>query len=113
MVGRGMKRLISLLVVAAALAAPSAASAVIKPFGHACTAQNGVRFCPTSTDAQRVNSFDGVPIDVDVTLPPTGKGPFPTIVLMHGFPGSKASFESSSPLGSPSSTQTYHYNNVF
>ena len=39
------------------------------PFGHACAPQNGVLFCPTATDAQRVPSFDGVPLDVDVTLP--------------------------------------------
>jgi predicted acyl esterase len=109
-----MKRVIPIVAGAAAvLLAPVATASAIAPFGHACTPQNGVRFCPTSSDPRRVKTFDGVPIDVDVTLPPTGKGPFPTIVILHGFPGSKASFESSSPLGDPSSTQTYHYNNVF
>ena len=47
-------------------------------------------FCPTAIDAQRVPSFDGVPLDVDVTLPPSGDGPFPTIVMMHGWGGNKA-----------------------
>ena len=93
---------------------PSAASAVADaPFGHVCTPQNGVRFCPTSNDAQRIASFDGVPLDADVTLPATGNGPFPTIVILHGFPGSKTSFEASAPEGVASSTQTYHYNNTY
>ena len=34
-------------------------------------------FCPTARDAQRVPSFDGVPLDVDLTLPALGDGPFP------------------------------------
>ena len=49
------------------------------------------------TDAQRVPSFDGVPLDVDVTLPATGDGPFPTIVMMHGYGGNKTNFEATDP----------------
>ncbi len=49
--------------------------------------------CPTSSDAQRVPSWDGVPLDADVTLPATGEGPFPVIAMLHGFPGTKAGFE--------------------
>ena len=90
---------------AVALAAPAAHAAPPQPFGHACTPQDGVLFCPTADDGQRVPSFDGVPLDVDVTLPPTGDGPFPTIVMLHGWGGSKTAFESHSP-GSG-------YNNVF
>ena len=83
-----------LLVAAFAAALPAgAAAAPPDPFGHPCSAVSGVRFCPTSLDAQRVKSFDGVPLDVDVTLPPTGDGPFPTIVMLHGYGGSKTSFE--------------------
>jgi cephalosporin-C deacetylase-like acetyl esterase len=81
------------------------------PFGHACKAQNGVRFCPTETLAQRVHTFDGVPLDADVTLPPEGAGPFPTIVMIHGWGGSKTSFETSSPEGD--GNQTFDYNNVY
>jgi hypothetical protein len=69
----------------AQLTAAPLASAEQTPLGHLCKAQNGVRFCPTEGLAQRVPSFDGVPLDVDVTLPPTGEGPFPTIVMMHGW----------------------------
>jgi hypothetical protein len=52
-----------------------------------------------------VPSWDGVPLDVDVTLPPTGDGPFPTIVMMHGWGQSKTAFESSTGAGD--------YNNLF
>jgi pimeloyl-ACP methyl ester carboxylesterase len=101
-----------LVAVAVPLAAPSLASAAEPaPFGHSCKAQNGVRFCPTETLEQRVASFDGVPLDVDVTLPPEGTGPFPVIVMMHGWGGSKADFESSTPEGNGNTT--FDYNNIF
>jgi predicted acyl esterase len=89
---------LSLLVagVLTAFAASGASAAARAPFGHACTAQNGVRFCPTTTLDQRVPSFDGVPLDVDVTLPATGEGPWPTIVILHGYGGNKTNGESSS-----------------
>jgi pimeloyl-ACP methyl ester carboxylesterase len=89
-----------LILPAAAHAAPPA------PFGHACTPQNGVLFCPTASDAERVPSFDGVPLDVDVTLPATGDGPFPTLVMMHGYGGDKTNFEATDPAAGQG------YNNV-
>ena len=104
-----MKKLLALIPVLA-LALPAAAQAA-DPFGHPCTAQNGVRFCPTSDDAQRVPSWDGVPLDVDVTLPPAGEGPFPAIVMMHGWGGNKSSFESATPEGNGGAN--YHYNNTY
>jgi fermentation-respiration switch protein FrsA (DUF1100 family) len=110
-----MRRCLATVVATAALlvalALPSTALAALTPFGHACTAQNGVRFCPTTSLAQRVHTFDGVPLDVDVTLPPTGTGPFPTIVMMHGWGGSKADFEATSANGNGNTT--YHYNNIY
>jgi fermentation-respiration switch protein FrsA (DUF1100 family) len=111
--------LVALLAAIGAVALPAgAAAAPPSPFGHACSAVNGVRFCPTSADALRVKSFDGVPLDVDVTLPPTGDGPFPTIVMLHGFGGSKTDFEqnkadgNAQPSEAPGSAQVYHWNNV-
>jgi pimeloyl-ACP methyl ester carboxylesterase len=95
----------SALLAGAATAAllallPSAASAADPtPFGHACAPQNGVRFCPTTDPATRPASFDGTPIDVDVTLPATGDGPFPTILLLHGLGGNKTAFESTAGEG--------------
>ncbi len=105
------------LAAAVALSAPAVAIAQTPtPFGHACTAQNGVRFCPTTDGApgqtvDGVPSFDGVPLDVDVTLPATGSGPFPTIVMLHGYGNDKTSFEATTPDGT--GTETYHYNNIF
>jgi X-Pro dipeptidyl-peptidase (S15 family) len=105
-----MKKL--LIAAAALMAVPGAAEAAApNPFGHACTPQNGVLFCPTASDAERVPSFDGVPMDVDVTLPASGDGPFPTIVLMHGWGGNKRSFEATAPEGNGG--MSYHYNNVY
>jgi cephalosporin-C deacetylase-like acetyl esterase len=104
---------IGLAAVAMALAAPGIATAKAEaaPFGHACKAQNGVRFCPTETLAQRVPTFDEVPLDADVTLPSEGTGPFPAIVMIHGWGGNKTSFESSSPAGD--GNQTFDYNNIY
>jgi pimeloyl-ACP methyl ester carboxylesterase len=109
-----MRRWFFFSVVTIALAAVPATAAVASPdapFGHACTPKNGVRFCPTASDAQRVPSFDGVPIDADVTLPATGTAPFPTIIMLHGFPGTKESFEADSPEGKD--THGYHWNNTY
>ena len=106
-------RLLTLLCLAL-LAAPASAAAAPpepKPFGHACKAQDGVRFCPTETNAQRVPTFDGVPLDVDVTLPASGQGPFPTIVMLHGWGGSKTEFEATSAAGN--GNETFDYNNIY
>jgi pimeloyl-ACP methyl ester carboxylesterase len=101
-------------VIVGALSLGSAAPAVAAPpapWGHPCIPQNRVLFCPTTTLAQRVPSFDGVPLDVDVALPATGNGPFPTIVMLHGWGNDKTSFESTTPAGD--GNETYHYNNVY
>src|SRR3954464_11043267 len=87
-----VRRALPLALLVLALA-PAAARAEPAPFGHACTPQDGVRFCPTSDLASRVPSFDGVPLDVDVTLPATGDGPFPTVLLLHGLGQTKTAFE--------------------
>ncbi len=112
----------TLVFAPGALAAPT-------PLGLACTAQNGVRFCPgqapTQTDPTdtRIRSFDGVPIDADVTLPPAsmGDGPFPTIVMLHGFGNSKTDFETENVEGGKkqsdgtikTDTRFFHWNNVW
>lgn len=105
-------------VLVAALVFTPFASGKPAPFGHSCDRENGVRFCPTPDSAHRVHSFDGVPLDVDVTLPARGGGPFPTIVMLHGYGGSKTDFESSSPAGpdpnaAGAGSQVFHYNNDF
>ncbi len=102
--GRWAVALVAMLVATLGFAA-DAFAAPPEPFGHSCEAQNGVLFCPTTSRAERVPTFDGVPLDVDVTLPAQGNGPFPTIVMLHGWGGSKTAFESTSPAGG--------YNNNF
>jgi fermentation-respiration switch protein FrsA (DUF1100 family) len=100
-----------LAIATFAFAGAASAQAEPAPFGHSCKLENGVRFCPTTTLSQRVPSFDGVPLDADVTLPPEGNGPFPTIVMMHGWGGSKSDFEASKPEGD--GNVTFDYNNVY
>src|SRR4051812_38135297 len=108
-----MRKIAAAVAACAALLAPAAASAAPPaPFGHACNPQDGVLFCPAATLDQRVASWDGVPIDVDVTLPESGDGPFPTIVMVHGLGGSKTSFETVDENGD-GSVQRFHYNNIF
>ena len=94
---------------------PSAAAADTRPFGHPCTLEPyGVRFCPTASLGDRVPSWDGAPLDVDVTLPPTGSGPFPTIVIAHGYGQDKTAFESTNPPGgAPASFFADHFNNAW
>ena len=99
------RRLLPLTLLVLAAAAP-AARADKPPFGHPCAVQNGVRFCPTSDLASRPLSFDGTPIDVDVTLPATGNGPFPTILLLHGLGQDKTAFEKTTS-GEPAYTNWF------
>ena len=86
-----------LVVSLLAALAPGALAAPPAPFGHACAPSSGALLCATGNDAARVPSFDGVPLDVDVWLPATGDGPFPTIAMLHGFGGSKTAFEGGDP----------------
>lgn len=72
----------------------------LRPFARlSCSPLHGVRFCAGNGTTQRVPSFDGVPLDADVTLPATGRGPFPLLVLLHGLGGNKSEFESSANDG--------------
>jgi pimeloyl-ACP methyl ester carboxylesterase len=106
---RGATTLVGAVVVMVGLlAAPVAsagatATATPQPFGKLpCTPEYGIRLCQgglVNGQDLRVPSFDGVPLDADVALPATGKGPFPLIVLLHGLGGSKHTFEVTSNDG--------------
>jgi fermentation-respiration switch protein FrsA (DUF1100 family) len=113
-----MRRLLILLAMSVIGIAASSSAAVATPFGHPCTTQaDGIRFCPTTDGSagqtvDGVPSFDGVPLDVDVTLPPAAtSGPYPTIVMLHGYGGEKTDFEATDPAGDGSNT--FHYNNDY
>jgi hypothetical protein len=83
--------LAAVMTFLAALAAPAGAQPVSSVLGIPCTTQaNGVQACIGDT-AHRVHSWDGVPLDVNVWLPPASQGgPFPLIVSHHGWGGSKS-----------------------
>jgi alpha-beta hydrolase superfamily lysophospholipase len=74
-------------------------SHLAKPFGMLTCKDipaEHVRFCPGGfVDGKdlRVRSFDGVPLSADVTLPASGNGPWPLIVMLHGLGLTKAEFE--------------------
>ncbi len=55
-----------------------------------------MRFCPGEVNS-RVDSHDGVPLDVNVTLPTSGDGPFPLVVQLHGWGGSKSGLGPAKP----------------
>ena len=101
--------------------APACAHADPTPFGHACAPEAGVLFCPGVSDSERIPSFDGVPLDVDVTLPGTGSPPYPTVVMLHSFGGDKLMLESDAVEGTRSrsglaiagSASLDHYNNLY
>ncbi|MEA2374222.1 MAG: type transport system ATP-binding protein, partial [Thermoleophilaceae bacterium] len=87
-----MRRPIALAAVALALvAAPSAgADTVSSALGVPCVpGPSGTQVCESAL-ATRVPTWDGVPLDVQVVLPPADrKGPFPLIVGLHGWPLAK------------------------
>jgi dienelactone hydrolase len=97
---------IVVLALLAPMLVPSAGAAKAlpaMPFGKlVCAPEYGVRFCQGGlVDGQdrRVPTFDGVPIDADLTLPAGGKAPYPLVVLMHGLAGNKTDSESISDDG--------------
>jgi predicted acyl esterase len=87
-------RMRSLLVLAVVVGMPPLAGAATVPsvFGGkvACLPVAGVQFC-AGTLATRVETWDGVPLDVNVTIPPAAMdGPLPLIVDLHGWGVGKA-----------------------
>jgi hypothetical protein len=79
-------------IVLLLVAAPGRAATVASVFGGkvACLPVSGVQFC-AGTVLTRVETWDGVPLDVNVTIPPAAMdGPFPLIVDLHGWGIGKA-----------------------
>ncbi len=86
-----VRRAVAASALAALLLAPAAADAANPaPLGIACQTQSdGVRFCQGGT----VPTFDGTPIDVNVTLPAVPAsgtdGGYPLVIVGHGYGGQK------------------------
>ncbi len=114
---RGNASLRYAVAIAAACAflmfAPAADAAITNVFSNTptpipCVTQgSGVRLCDQTTFApaqprSTVKTFDGVPIDVRVAFPPEPAsgpdGPYPMIMLFHGYGGSKLSLASMQPF---------------
>jgi Acetyl xylan esterase (AXE1) len=97
-IARAASRLAILAAAIATLAFPHGAeAAVTSVFGGdvSCATQpDGTRFCGSSSPRSTTETFDGVPIDVNLGLPrapTTGPdGPYPLVMLFHGYGGSKA-----------------------
>lgn len=93
---------------------PAAQAAGPLPLTASCQS----RFDQTDSFAYRlctgyVASFDGVPLDADLTLPaaPVPNGGYPLLVMMHGWGSSKSDFESNS-FCEASSADHCLYNNL-
>ncbi len=101
-----MRRLAGTIVAVAALwAAPSANAAITTVFGGdvSCAAQSdGVRFCGSSSPRSTTKTFDGMPIDVNAAFPPAPAsgpdGPYPLIIIGHGYGGSKLGLSDMQPF---------------
>jgi predicted acyl esterase len=78
------------LALIAAIGAPARAADSVFAGRIPCVEAEGVRFCEGDV-ATRVETWDGIPLDVNVTLPPaTVAPPYPLIVDEHGWSLGKA-----------------------
>ena len=96
---RRARRAGALAAVVGSLAIASSAGAATGPLGLPCTDADGVRWCASATGDPgsgidtRVRSFDGVPLDVTVTLPPGEARGLPLVMLFHGFGGGRPNID--------------------
>ena len=98
--------LVIVTLMAAFCFTQSAHAAIPDALGITCVtkdnttpAYEGQRWCGTGLHNQNngtrstVESFDGVPIDVNIAFPATGgDGPYPLVMMFHGYGGGKVNF---------------------
>jgi len=111
-----LRRLLSIAVtvVIGAIGPPAAQTSQL-PLAATCESRVDqadafpYRFCTAY-----IASFDGVPLDVDLTLPAGSvpDGGYPLLVMMHGWGGSKSNFESTN-FCNASSAEHCNYNNLW
>ena len=80
----GHRALLSVALTIAALAAPGIARAAATPLGLDCVKADDFREC-----SGLVDSWDGIPLDTTVVLPPGRAKDLPLVALVHGFGNSK------------------------
>lgn len=94
-----------LLCAAATIPSLPAQAASTFPSAGPCPSYGGVQIC-----SGEVPSFDGSPLDVDVTLPVSNTGDrHPLIVMLHGFGNNKHEWESLTNEGD--NADKWHWNN--
>lgn len=59
----------------------------------------------------RVPSFDGTPLDVDLSVPAGARGRIPLMVMMHGWGSSKSAYQSTTLAGND--RNTWHWNSAW
>src|SRR3954454_164894 len=96
---------LTLLVFAGAASRESAATPMTSSFATPCPADGAQHVC-----TGEVPSFDGTPLDVDLTLPENGSGGdrHPLIVMLHGFGNDKHEWESTTNEGD--GADKWHWN---
>src|SRR5207245_1406513 len=95
------------MLLALAAAPPRATAGPLGMTGTDVTSPDGVAY---TLYTGKVASFDGVPLDVDLTVPQGPISPRPLLVMMHGWGGSKTDWES--PTVHNTSPDQDGYNNV-
>jgi predicted acyl esterase len=98
----------AIAALALALAPASSLAATAPPlsasFGAVCPTYGDMRIC-----SGEVPSFDGMKLDVDLTLPSSGTGTsHPLILMFHGFGNDKREWESTTDEGDGG--DKYHWN---
>ncbi|MGV9249618.1 CocE/NonD family hydrolase C-terminal non-catalytic domain-containing protein [Streptomyces sp. NPDC003710] len=89
-----------------------AAEATSCPLGLTATAtQSPVGGAPYTVCSGRVPSFDGTPLDVDVSIPVGATGPLPLVVMLSGWGTSKTQLESTTLAGN--GANTWDWNNAW
>ncbi len=109
--------IVVLTVVSGALVGLSAAAASVGSAGPALTAAAAPLNLPCASYpggdticSGEVHSFDGAPLDVDVTVPAAHTGSkHPLMVMFHGFGNNKHEWESTTDEGD--GADKYHWNN--
>jgi len=94
----------ALLCAAATIPSLPAHAALTFPSAGSCPAYGDVHIC-----SGEIPSFDGSPLDVDLTLPTTPGDHHPLIVMLHGFGNNKHEWESVTDEGD--NADKWHWNN--